>query len=118
MCIKVINSYQYITSGMRQTRCQREQKNRHHSVVKGYTFKQQPACHSQPDILQYNNSAFDVTVGGENKLSLRYAYDGESKLASVTDEKGNQVVGYTYDKDGNLSERKVPECFLSTVRSI
>lgn len=61
-----------------------------------------------------NKSAFDVTVGGENKLSLRYAYDGESKLASVTDDKGNQVVGYTYDKDGNLSERKVPGNHLST----
>ena len=61
-----------------------------------------------------NKSAFDVTVGGENKLSLRYAYDGESKLASVTDEKGNQVVGYTYDKDGNLSERKVPGNHLTT----
>jgi len=46
-----------------------------------------------------------VTVGGETKLSLRYAYDGESKLVSVTDEKGNQVVGYSYDMDGNLSER-------------
>ena len=61
-----------------------------------------------------NKSAFDVTVGGENKLSLRYAYDGESKLASVTDEKGNQVVGYTYDKDGNLSERKVLGNHLTT----
>ena len=61
-----------------------------------------------------NKSAFDVTVGGENKLSLRYAYDGESKLASVTDDKGNQVVGYTYDNNGNLSERKVSGNNLTT----
>ena len=61
-----------------------------------------------------NRSAFTVAVGGEKKLSLRYAYDGESKLASVTDEKGRKVVGYTYDKDGNLSERKVPGNNLTT----
>lgn len=61
-----------------------------------------------------NKSAFDVTIGGENKLSLRYAYDGESKLASVTDDKGNQIVGYAYDDNGNLSERKVSGNNLTT----
>ena len=61
-----------------------------------------------------NKSTFDVTVGGETKLSLRYAYDGESKLVSVTDEKGNQVVGYSYDMDGNLSERTVPGNNMTT----
>ena len=55
-----------------------------------------------------------MTVGGETKLSLRYAYDGESKLVSVTDEKGNQVVGYSYDMDGNLSERTVPGNNMTT----
>ncbi len=55
-----------------------------------------------------------MTIGGENKLSLRYAYDGESKLASVTDDKGNQIVGYAYDDNGNLSERKVSGNNLTT----
>ena len=72
-------------------------------VVKNYTYDSAD-----------NKSAFDVTVGGEKKLSLRYDYDGESKLTSVTDAKGNQVVGYTYDTDGNLSERKVPGNNLTT----
>lgn len=37
----------------------------------------------------------------------KHSYDGESKLAAVTDENGSQVVGYSYDADGNLSERTV-----------
>ena len=36
-----------------------------------------------------NQSAFAVKVGEDTKLSLQYTYDGESKLTSVIDEKGN-----------------------------
>ena len=54
-----------------------------------------------------NKSAFAVKVGDDTKLSLQYTYDGESKLTSVTDEKGNKIVGYDYDTDGNLAERTV-----------
>ena len=61
-----------------------------------------------------NKSAFAVKVGDDTKLSLQYIYDGESKLTSVTDEKGNQVVGYDYDTDGNLSERTVAGNNLTT----
>ena len=61
-----------------------------------------------------NKSAFAVKVGDDTKLSLHYSYDGESKLTSVTDEQGIQVVGYSYDMDGNLSERNVPENNLTT----
>ena len=61
-----------------------------------------------------NKSAFAVKVGDDTKLSLQYTYDGESKLTSVTDEKGNQVVGYDYDTDGNLSERTVAGNNLTT----
>ena len=61
-----------------------------------------------------NKSAFSVKVGDDTKLSLQYAYDGESKLTGVTDEKGNQVVGYSYDTDGNLSKRTVPGSGMTT----
>ena len=54
-----------------------------------------------------NKAAFAVKVGDDTKLSLQYTYDGESKLTAVTDEKGNKVVGYDYDVDGNLSKRTV-----------
>lgn len=54
-----------------------------------------------------NKTAFAVKVGEDTKLSLKYTYDGESKLTSVTDETGNQIAGYTYDTDGNLAERTV-----------
>ena len=54
-----------------------------------------------------NKSAFAVKVGDDTKLSLHYNYDGASKLTAVTDEKGSQVVGYSYDTNGNLSERSV-----------
>ena len=35
-------------------------------------------------------------------------------MAAVTDEKGSQVVRYSYDTDGNLSERTVPGNNLTT----
>lgn len=54
-----------------------------------------------------NKSAFAVKVGNDTKLSLKYAYDGESKLIRVTDEKGSEVAGYVYDTDGNLAKRTV-----------
>ena len=54
-----------------------------------------------------NKSAFAVKVGNDTKLSLKYAYDGESKLTGVTDEKGSEVAGYVYDTDGNLAKRTV-----------
>ena len=44
-------------------------------------------------------------MGNDTKLSLKYAYDGESKLTAVSDEKGSQVAGYAYDTDGNLAKR-------------
>ena len=44
-----------------------------------------------------NKSALAVKVGEDTKLSLQYTYDGESKLTSVTDEKGSKIVGYGYD---------------------
>ena len=53
-----------------------------------------------------NKSAFAVKVGDDTKLSLQYTYDGASKLTAVTDEDG-KVVDYSYDTDGNLSERTV-----------
>lgn len=46
-------------------------------------------------------------MGEDTKLSLQYTYDGESKLTSVTDEKGSKIVGYGYDTDGNLAKRTV-----------
>ena len=72
-------------------------------VVKNYTYDSAG-----------NKSAFAVKVGDDTKLSLAYSYDGESRLSSVTDEKGEQVAGYSYDVDGNLSERVVPENGLAT----
>ncbi len=65
-------------------------------VVKNYTYDSVG-----------NKSAFAVKVGDDTKLSLHYNYDGASKLTAVTDEKGSQVVGYSYDTNGNLSERSV-----------
>ena len=76
-------------------------KNR--DVVKNYTYDSAG-----------NKSAFSVKVGDDTKLSLQYTYDGESKLTSVTDEKGSQVVGYDYDTDGNLSKRTVVGNHLTT----
>ena len=64
-------------------------------VVKNYTYDSAG-----------NKSAFAVKVGDDTKLSLQYTYDGESKLTAVTDEDG-KVVDYSYDTDGNLSERTV-----------
>jgi len=61
-----------------------------------------------------NRTAFEVKVGGNTELSLQYVYDGESRLTAVTDEKGNEVVGYSYDTDGNLAERTVPGNNLTT----
>ena len=61
-----------------------------------------------------NKSAFAVKVGDDTKLSLQYTYDGESKLTSVTDEKGNKIVGYDYDTDGNLAERTVDGSGMTT----
>ena len=72
-------------------------------VVKKYTYDSAE-----------NKSAFAVQVGDDTKLSLQYTYDGESKLVSVTDEQGKQVAGYSYDTDGNLSERTVPGNNLTT----
>lgn len=66
-------------------------------VVKNYTYDSDG-----------NKSAFAVKVGDETKLSLQYHYDGESRMTSVLDEKGSQVVGYAYDTDGNLAEKTVP----------
>ncbi len=54
-----------------------------------------------------NKSAFAVKVGDDTKLSLKYTYDGESKLTAVTDETGNEIAAYNYDADGNLSQRTV-----------
>lgn len=65
-------------------------------VVKNYTYDSAG-----------NKSAFAVKVGDDTKLFLQYNYDGESKLTGVTDEQGSPVVGYSYDTDGNLSERTV-----------
>ena len=64
-------------------------------VVKNYTYDSAG-----------NKSAFAVKVGDNTKLSLQYTYDGASKLTAVTDEDG-KVVDYSYDTDGNLSERTV-----------
>ncbi len=61
-----------------------------------------------------NKSAFAVKAGDDTKLSLQYQYDGESRLTGVTDEKGNQAVGYAYDTDGNLAERTVSGSGLTT----
>ncbi len=61
-----------------------------------------------------NKSAFAVKVGNDTKLSLKYTYDGESKLTGVTDEKGNEVAGYAYDTDGNLAKRTVPGNGMTT----
>lgn len=69
---------------------------RNKDVVKSYTYDSAG-----------NKSAFAVKVGDDTKLSLQYTYDGESKLTAVTDENGSQIVGYSYDMDGNLSERNV-----------
>lgn len=65
-------------------------------IVKNYTYDSAG-----------NKSAFAVKVGEDTKLSLQYTYDGESKLTSVTDEKGSKIVGYGYDTDGNLAKRTV-----------
>ena len=54
-----------------------------------------------------NKTAFAVKVGDDTKLSLKYTYDGESRLTSVTDGTGSEIAGYTYDTDGNLAERTV-----------
>ena len=69
---------------------------RNKDVVKNYTYDSVG-----------KKSAFAVKVGDDTKLSLHYNYDGESKLTAVTDENGSQVVGYSYDTDGNLAERTV-----------
>ncbi|MDE6566375.1 MAG: RHS repeat-associated core domain-containing protein, partial [Lachnospiraceae bacterium] len=61
-----------------------------------------------------NKSAFSVQVGDDTKLSLHYSYDGESKLTSVTDENGSQVVRYSYDTDGNLYKRSMLSNNLTT----
>ncbi len=61
-----------------------------------------------------NKSVFQVKVGDDTKLSLTYEYDGESKLTSVKDSDGNEVVGYEYDTNGNLSERSVAGADLTT----
>ena len=82
---------------------ERSRLTKHKDVVKQYTYDSAG-----------NKSAFTVQVGDDTKLSLQYAYDGESRLTAVTDENGNQVVGYSYDADGNLSERKVPGNHLTT----
>ncbi len=65
-------------------------------VVKNYTYDSVG-----------NKSGFAVKVGDDTKLSLHYNYDGESRLTAVTDETGSEIAGYTYDTDGNLSERTV-----------
>ena len=82
---------------------ERSRLTKHKDVVKQYTYDSAG-----------NKSAFTVQVGDDTKLSLQYGYDGESRLTAVTDENGNQVVGYSYDADGNLSERKVPGNHLTT----
>ncbi len=69
---------------------------KHKDVVKTYTYDSAG-----------NKSAFSVKVGDNTKLSLKYTYDGESRLTSVTDGTGNEIAGYTYDTDGNLAERTV-----------
>ena len=61
-----------------------------------------------------NKSAFTVKVGDDTKLSLYYHHDGESKLIAVTDEENSQLVGYSYDLDGNLSKRQVSGNQLTT----
>ena len=61
-----------------------------------------------------NKSAFAVKVGNDTKLSLKYAYDGESKLTAVSDEKGSEVAGYAYDTDGNLAKRTVQGNVMTT----
>ena len=66
------------------------------NIVKNYTYDSVG-----------NKSAFAVKVGEDTKLSLKYTYDGESKLTVVTDETGNEIAGYAYDTDGNLAERTV-----------
>ena len=60
-----------------------------------------------------NKSAFAVKVGDDTKLSLQYTYEGASKLTAVTDEDG-KVVDYSYDTDGNLSERTVARNGMTT----
>lgn len=61
-----------------------------------------------------NKSDFTVKVGDDIKLSLYYHHDGESRLIAVTDEAGSQIVGYSYDLNGNLSKRQVPGNHLIT----
>ena len=69
---------------------------KHKDVVKTYTYDSAG-----------NKSAFAVKVGEATKLSLKYTYDGESRLTFVTGETGSGIAGYTYDTDGNLSRRTV-----------
>lgn len=54
-----------------------------------------------------NKKSFDVCVGDDVKLSLKYIYDGESKLTGVKDGDGKEIIDYKYDEDGNLSRRSV-----------
>ncbi len=70
--------------------------SKHKNIVKNYSYDSVG-----------NKSSFRITAGDETKLSLAYEYDGESKLSSVKDETGNEIAAYSYDTDGNLSERTV-----------
>lgn len=72
-------------------------------VVKNYTYDSAD-----------NKSGFTVKVGDDTALSLVYQYDGASRLSSVKDEAGKEVVRYAYDTDGNLSKRTVAGSNLTT----
>nr|MBP3599128.1 DUF4474 domain-containing protein [Eubacterium sp.] len=64
-----------------------------------------------------NKSSFGVQIGEDTKLSLTYDYDGESKLTSVTDGNGNEVVNYDYDLEGNLASRTVAGANLTSTNT-
>ncbi|MCH5266649.1 MAG: RHS repeat protein, partial [Lachnospiraceae bacterium] len=76
---------------------------KHKEVVKNYTYDSAG-----------NKSGFTVKVGENTALSLAYQYDGASRLSSVKDKDGREVVHYAYDTDGNLSERTVAGNNLTT----
>lgn len=61
-----------------------------------------------------NRSAFKIKIGEDTKLSLSYHYDGESKLISVKNSHGNEIVGYEYDTNGSLKKRNVAGTKLTT----
>jgi YD repeat-containing protein len=63
---------------------------KYQDVVKKYTYDSGD-----------NKISLRVKAGEETKLSLKYAYDGQSHLTSVAEEEGSTITKYTYDTNGN-----------------